>query len=206
MAQASRIVVAACFFILLPKLVSADTTVSIQASPASVSVGDTFTVNVNITDVTDLLGFGFDLNFDPTILSAQSVNEGAFLPSGGTTFFIAGSIDNVGGSIANNGDSLVGPIPGVSGSGTLLTCQFLAIGAGTGDLSLTNTLLLDSNLEGIPATLEDGTVTVAAEENGGGGPTPAPEPSGVSVLSTGLLCVFLLANRRPRKADKPLHS
>ena len=206
MAHAFRIVVAALFLVLLPKFVNADTVVSVQVLPASVSVGDTFTVNVNITDVTDLFGFGFDLNFDPTILSAQSVNEGAFLPGGGTTFFIAGSIDNVGGSIAGNADTLLGAISGVSGSGTLLTCQFLAIGAGTSDLSLVNALFLDSNLDGIPATLVDGTVTAATGESGGGGPTQAPEPSGVSMLTAGLLCVSLFGNHRPRKSDKPLHS
>ena len=199
MSHASRIFLAAFFLILLPKFVNADAVVSVQALPASVSVGDTFTVNVNIADVTDLFGFGFDLNFDPTILSAQSVNEGTFLPGGGATVFVAGSIDNVGGSVAGNGDSLLGTIPGVDGSGLLLTSEFLAVGAGTSNLSVANALFLDSNLEAISASLEDGTVTVASGEGGGGGPTPAPEPSGVSMLAAGLLCVFLLGKSAPTK-------
>ncbi|HEV3199328.1 MAG TPA: cohesin domain-containing protein, partial [Bryobacteraceae bacterium] len=70
-------------------------TLSVDA-PSSAAVGDIFTVNVNIAGITDLYGFQFDLSFDPAILAAASSTEGPFLPTGGATFFIPGTIDNTG--------------------------------------------------------------------------------------------------------------
>ncbi len=74
-----------------------------------------------MTDVSDLYAFQFDLAFDPTILELQSISEGTFLPGAGSTNFFPGTIDNTGGTATATADSLVGAIPGASGSGTLAT-------------------------------------------------------------------------------------
>ena len=74
-------------------------TVDVVAPATSPSVGQTFDVDVNVTGASDLYAYQMDLTFDPTVLSALSVTEGPFLPGGGTTFFIPGTIDNVGGSV-----------------------------------------------------------------------------------------------------------
>src|SRR5690349_16751681 len=79
-------------------IASADV-VSIQPPATNQASGDTFTVDVNVSGVADLYAFQFDLTFDPTLLFAVLVTEGGFLPGGGTTFFIPGTIDNVGGDI-----------------------------------------------------------------------------------------------------------
>jgi hypothetical protein len=48
-------------------------------------------VDVNISGVTDLYDFQFDLSFNPAVIQATSVLEGKFLLSGGgTTFFLPG--------------------------------------------------------------------------------------------------------------------
>jgi len=129
------------------------------------SPGETFTVDVNATGVSDLYAFQMDLTFDPTLLSAVSVTEGPFLPSGGSTFFISGAIDNVGGSVTATADSLIGPTPGVSGNGTLLQFQFTAVAQGTSALDFANTILLDSSLNDITAntTFQNGSISVAPE-------------------------------------------
>ena len=127
----------------------------------SVSVGDTFTVNVDITDVTDLYGYQFDLSFDTNYLqvvpqivngSPQDVVEGPFLATGGATFFIPG-VHNGAGTIEFTIDLLLGSVSGVTGSGTLASITFLALAA-TGinptALTLSNYLLLDSTLAEIP--------------------------------------------------------
>src|SRR5437870_1479224 len=98
--------------------------VSIQPSTSSVTPGDTLTLDVDVANVTDLFAFQFDLGFSPGVLSALSITEGAFLPGGGTTFFIPGTIDNVGGAITATADSLIGTISGVNGNGTLAAVQF----------------------------------------------------------------------------------
>jgi hypothetical protein len=163
--------------------------ISVVGPATNPNVGGTFEVDVKVTDITDLYAFQFDLTFDPTLLSAVSVTEGAFLPSGGTTFFIPGTIDNVGGDVSATADSLVGTIPGVSGDGTLVEFRFTALAAGTSALLFANEILLDSYLNDITAetTFQDGSVTVGTVSS-------VPEPS---VL--GLLCIASLAlgvNRR----------
>ena len=114
---------------------------------SSPSIGDTFNVNVDVANINDLYAYQLDLTFDPKLLSAVSVSEGPFLPSGGTTFFIPGTIDNAGGSVTATADALIGAISGVSGSGTLLTFQFTALGYGTSALDIANPILLDLSFQ-----------------------------------------------------------
>jgi hypothetical protein len=188
MPNRTKLFLMATALLALPSFATADSTASVQTVPPVANVGDTVAVNVNITDVSDLYAFGFDLVFDPSVLAAQSATEGAFLPGGGATFFLPGFIDNVGGSVTFNADSLIGAIPGVSGSGTLVTFDFLAIGSGISILDLENTTFLDSSLSDLPVTLEGGTVTVS------GVPAPTPEPSTALLLVVSLLAVLFLAS------------
>jgi len=177
--------VVALITLAAPKATLADAVLSVSTSPGSISVGDTFTVDVAITGVTDLYAFGLDLTFDPSLLSATGITEGAFLPSGGDTFFIPGTIDNVGGSITSNGDSLIGAIPGVTGMGTLIEIDFTAIANGTSALDLANITLLDSNLANIDSTATNGSVTIG---------TPAvPEPSTLTLLISAIISLAAFA-------------
>ncbi len=63
-------------------------TVAIVGPATPPSVGGTFEVDASATGVSGLYAFQMDLTFDPTVLSAVSVTEGAFPPSGGSTFFL----------------------------------------------------------------------------------------------------------------------
>ncbi|HEY6185539.1 MAG TPA: cohesin domain-containing protein, partial [Terriglobales bacterium] len=85
---------------------------SISPASSSITAGSAITLDVNISNVTDLYGFQFDLSFAPGILAANSVTEGAFLASGGSTFFLPGPIDNATGTISFTANSLFGPGPG----------------------------------------------------------------------------------------------
>ena len=137
------------FIAFSPLLAFATSTVSIQLPVSTIHVGSFFDVLVDISSVTDLYAFQFDIGFDPAILSAIDVTEGPFLPSGGTTSFSAGFIDNAAGSISFNADSLIGAIPGVSGNGALAALSFQALALGTSPLGLANVILLDSNFADI---------------------------------------------------------
>ena|SRR5579872_428830 len=155
----------------------ADPILSIQPPSTSVIAGSTFAVDVNISNVSDLFAFQFDINFTPGILSAISITEGSFLPSGGTTFFLPGTIDNTGGSIAFNADTLIGPIPGVSGSGTLAILDFTALASGTSPISILNVGLLDSTLSPIPFGTVDGSANISGATGG-----TVPEPATILLL------------------------
>jgi hypothetical protein len=131
-------------------------------------VGDTFNVNVDVANINDLYAYQLDLTFDPTLLAAVSVTEGPFLQSGGSTFFIPGTIDNAGGSVTANADALIGATTGVSGSGTLLTFEFTALAPGTSALDIANPIFLDSGLNDITGniTFDNGSVTAVTPEPG----------------------------------------
>ena len=166
-------------FVPLPVLAD-NAVVSVQPPVSNPGVGSSFDVFVNISSVKDLYAFQFDVGFNPSVISALTVTEGAFLPNGGTTSFIPGSIDNIGGLITNNADILLGSIPGVSGDGPLLEISFQALTAGVSLISLSNIILLDSNSDDIPFTSTDGTVRTVDQAQ-------VPEPSTILFLGSGLV-------------------
>ena len=102
-------------------------------------------LNVSASDVTDLYGYQFSLNFQPSLLQAVSVTEGGFLASGGTTFFDPGGINNGAGTVSFIFDTLIGPVPGVNGSGLLATINLRAVGAGLAQVSLSDVLAVNAS-------------------------------------------------------------
>jgi len=133
----------------------------------------------------DLFAFQFDLNFDGTVLNANTVQEGPFLQTGGATFFLPGSIDNTLGVVGFNANSLLGAVLGVSGDGILVNFEFSGISPGVSLVSLSNVTLLDSALNPIPYSTIEGLVTVEA----GGG--EIPEPSTLTLVPAGILLTLL---------------
>jgi adhesin HecA-like repeat protein len=172
----------------LPSFADSTATLSVIPVSSTVAVNNTVTLDVSVSGVTDLYGFGFDLSFDPGIVSANSVAEGSFLPLGGSTYFIAGTIDNAGGTITGNGDVLLSAVPGVDGDGTLAILTLEGLAAGTTGIDLSNVILLDSGLNSINTTIQNASLTVA--------PTSVPEPSILVLLGTGLLVLVGLAARK----------
>jgi len=168
---------------------AAATSISVVGPVTNPNVGDTFDVDIDVSSISDLYAFQFDLAFNPSLVSAVSITEGVFLPGGGTTFFIPGTIDNVGGTFTANADSLIGAISGVTGSGILAQVEFTGIAPGTSGLSLQNITLLDSTLTDITAsaTVDKGSVTV------NGASTATPEPSAFALLLVGGSLLFLTA-------------
>ena len=168
--------IVSALFILSPSAL-ADSNLSVS-SPATVSLGNAFVVDVNISSVTNLFDYQLDLAFNRGVLSATGVTEGPFLSTGGSTFFIPGTIDNVGGTITFNADTLLGAVPGVSGNGTLIVFDFTAIASGKSPLTIENAILQDSTGVILSDTVTNDSVTVQ-------GTTPVPEPSGLMLLLTG---------------------
>jgi cohesin domain-containing protein/PEP-CTERM motif-containing protein len=162
--------------------------VSIEPVTSIVAPGDSFFLDINISNVEDLFGFQFDLAFDPAVLSAITIVEGSFLSSVGESFFIPGIIDNLAGTIAFTANSLLGPIVGASGSGTLARLNFTSTSPGTSIVSLSNVLLLDSSLFEIAAATQDANLT------------SVPEPGSIVLLGTGLFAVWRGRRRFARAA------
>ena len=126
----------------------------------AVDVNDTVTVTIDVANVTDLYAFQLEVGFDPDVLRLDSIEEGDFLRSGGTTVGFDGSINNTAGTITGFFYTLIRPVPGVTGSGALATLIFTGLTNGTSDIELNNVKLVDSNIIEIPSSTTDGTVTV----------------------------------------------
>ena len=170
---------------------SAAPILSIEPPSLLVQLGKSFSLDVRISGVVDLFAFQFDLAFDPLILSAGSITEGPFLPSGGATAFIAGTVDNTAGTITATVDTLIGAIPGVNGSGVVASVDFQALSVGTSPITLSDAILLDSDLNNIPFRIVNGGVTI-------------PEPSAWLLLSTAVFGLLIWRYRCRKKLGPTL--
>ena len=112
--------------------------ISYRLPDTTIHIGDTFSVQLNAENLTDLAGWQFDVSFDPTLLEAIEVSEGDLLKTdGGTTFFQKGTIDNAAGKITGLRSVQLGG-NGVTGTGTLLSLTFSAKTSGETQLALRN--------------------------------------------------------------------
>lgn len=164
------------------------TTLSVTA-PGTTTPGSTISVAVNVADVAGLAGYQFSLNYNQDVLHFTGYSAGGFLGSGGATtdeFYVSddpGSISYVIGTIF--GDDTV------SGSGALAYFTFETLGAGVSALTLSDVLLLDSNINDIAATVIGASVTVETPPTG-----DVPEPASWMLVGAGLAAAGALRKRR----------
>jgi len=134
---------------------------------ANVNVGDTFKINVTVSNVVDLYGWQFSLFYRGDVLNGTEITEGPFLkthPDTDNTMFLTpvftDAYNGTHGLIIASG-TLSGVHGGVSDSGTLATVSFNVKEPSSSILHLTGTKLVDSaepfgNL--IPHSTEDGII------------------------------------------------
>lgn len=155
----------------LNKTQAAGTTVQFVPQTSTVDAGTTFTINLTITDVTDLAVWEFRIFFLNTILNCTSAAKGPFLEKDGSsqffTFTTYNTYNTTHGCVLS-GASLLGAVPGVNGSGLLARITFKAVGGGDTQLIFdadpTWSFLKDSTpppRHPIPYSTVDGTVHVA---------------------------------------------
>jgi hypothetical protein len=129
-------------------------TVSVSPSSTTILTNQNFTIGVNVSGVSDLFGWEFQLGWNSTFLDAVDVSEGEFLKTGGSTFFTYRSNTTAGNIIVDC--TLTGNILGVSGGGTLARVTFYAKGVGECPLNLHDVTLLDSAGQLIPSQAVSG--------------------------------------------------
>ena len=158
-------------------------TLSIITTPGSSQVGSVVDLDVTISDVADLYGYNFTVNFDASLFRAIGVSEGAFLGTAGATDFGYLGINNATGNVSYIYDFLLGPVAGASGSGSLARIQLEAIGIGRGAFSVSDLVLVDS-------TGADLAVIVNA-----GAQAEVPEPASYALFGIGLFGAAALRRR-----------
>jgi hypothetical protein len=133
------------------KLVEKPQVATISTDPSAVqstTIGQNFTVNINISNVVALCGWQAGVTFNSTVLRCTGLYEGEFLRRSGSVIFAKDPIDD--GGILKLGAFLAGDRSGVNGSGQLAYATFTSVGIGVSDVHLTDVLLLDGKLGGIP--------------------------------------------------------
>jgi len=135
-------------------LSSALPTIYVNPPTIKAVVGQSFIVNVTISDVVDLYGWEFKLGWNSSLLEAINVTEGDFLEKDRETFFIEKTFNTDGYVLASA--ILIGKISGASGGGTLANVEFNVKGLGESVLDLYDTKLGDSQKQPINHTTIDG--------------------------------------------------
>jgi hypothetical protein len=121
-------------------LVATETT---QANPGVIAIepaeirdissGGSFSVNVTVTDVSEVYGWQVNITYNPQILNVDNVTEGTFLKQVNQTVFMK-TIDNTGGYVLLSATFFPIPEHGVSGSGLLVQVAFSVKGSGSSSL------------------------------------------------------------------------
>jgi hypothetical protein len=120
-----------------------ETMVSVYPETSTAWVGDTFTVDVKISDVINLYSFQINMSFNPDIVEFLNVTEGDFLsgqPQG--TLTVPPCVEE---SWVLFFWSTKGPYAGVDGDGKLATVEFKILGAGESNLDINNTFVLQND-------------------------------------------------------------
>ena len=150
----SIIITALLTFSLLssfPSVATEDTAKLYVDPPKSkVLIGENFTINVTIANVTNLYGWEFKLYYNNTMLNGTSISEGELLKAHGDTYFepinFTDAHNTTHGILWATG-SLLGNVSGVDGSGALANILFKCKQFGNSTLSFGYSAL--GNPEGI---------------------------------------------------------
>ena len=140
-------------------------TLSIQPYSRTVSVNQTFTTSVWISDVADLGAFEFTLAYSPTQIQVVSATVAAFPASTGRTFIPAGLIISPTAGTVTYGVFSLGATPsGANGSGTLAIFTLKALNVGQSNLNFNAAQISDRSgaAQGI-ASMLNGQVTVGKQ-------------------------------------------
>lgn len=133
--------------------------------PQSIKVwgtGESFTINVKVTEISGLYGWQIKLYYNPNVLNGTEVTEGPFLKTHGESFFDFTFDDEYNSThgLVTAFSTLVGDVSGVSGTGVLLILTFDAKNIGNSMLDLEETVLGDINSNPMDHTVIDGVVQV----------------------------------------------
>jgi hypothetical protein len=143
--------------LIAPSNEAGTTTVSVFPSSVKAYVSQNFTININVTAVSDLYAWEFNLNWTANILNFVNATEGPFLKSDGNSTFFYYNLNTTAGQITVECTRL-GNIPGLSGSGVLATIKFNVNSSGQSPLNLYDVTLINSKEQTIPSQLSGGNV------------------------------------------------
>ncbi len=152
------LVALAALLLLLGSAVQAEPLVSVSPAKSRVTVGETFSVDIIMTDFPSCQGGGLSLRYKPSVVKVTKVTVAS-----GTWSFAGqdGVIDNERGRVS---DILFSAFPGVTGNGVIATIELQAIGAGRTQLRLRESSLNPFASQGQPFVVTFGKGKVVAKQ------------------------------------------
>jgi hypothetical protein len=162
-------------------------TVTLQPVAFVPTEGETFTTDVTVENTKDLLGFQFDVNFDPAAFAVDSIELGPFLSSTGRSAQPLGPDLRAAaeGRVVYGGFTLGTPEqPGAEGSGVLATITWRVVQPADFTATLSRVQLAGPGGQALPGSDTSPPPTaapaVAAPTAAAEQPTAAPEPTPVA--------------------------
>ena len=147
-----------------PGLASAAGTaiVSVSAPSQTIDQGEILLVSIVVDPNAAIAGMQFDLSFDPSLVSVDSVEEGDLLAQDGAiTYFDPGVIDNEAGTITGAVGVIISPGQTVS---TIATFALITLTVRTTGVicpfTLSNVIVGDSEGNPVPVNVISGEVTI----------------------------------------------
>ena len=142
---------------ILPLAVAAQepATVALQPPASMPGAGETFTTDVTISNAADLLGYQFDVNFDPARLAVEKIDLGPFLASTGRSPQPLGpdTTNASSGRVVYGGFTPGKPEqPGASGDGVLATITWKVVQPGEFEASLSRVQLAGAGGRALPGS------------------------------------------------------
>ncbi|MCC7197671.1 lamin tail domain-containing protein [Candidatus Peregrinibacteria bacterium] len=112
--------------------------VTMSAASSQVSVGNGLDVTVGVANMQDLFAYGFDILYNPQVLTFRSADMGSVLSAGGSvnTSFQAGLENGQAGKLVVAEARTLADKQGVDGGGVLFTLHFDVVG-GSGNNNIT---------------------------------------------------------------------
>jgi hypothetical protein len=174
--------------------INANATVVVSPSATTVAAGTTnLTLDVVATSDSDVLGFGFGLTFDPSVVQITSVTESNSTTTGWLTsyananggFLFQGApwtVDNTNGTVTNGAVAIVGTSgAGPVGTGTIAEISLTALTSGSTSITLTGVdVSTYVNGQAVPIpnlTIANGQVTIQGSNTVTNTPTPSMTPT-----------------------------
>jgi general secretion pathway protein D len=137
------------------------TAVQLHFEPAasSMKTGDTATLGLAISNVSDLYSIPLMIHYDPAVIRVEEVRNGGFLSGGTQEIAIVQRIDPQKGEVIVSATRQPNT-PGVNGTGTVLGFVVHAVGPGTSHLQILQVNAHNSQQQPIPIVSGEATIQV----------------------------------------------
>jgi general secretion pathway protein D len=137
------------------------TAVQLHFEPAVTSMknGDTATLGLAVSNVTDLYSIPLMIHYDPAVIRVEEVRNGGFLSGGTQEIAIVQRIDQQKGEVIVSATRQPNT-PGVNGTGTVLGFVVHAVGPGTSHLQILQVNAHNSQQQQIPIVSGEATIQV----------------------------------------------